>query len=117
MSDRWQNDVRRYLQDVVFWVERAEHYVEGLSEQDFAADFKACDAVCWCITCAGEAAGAVLRRQPELRREADLAHAYAMRNRITHGYFAVDVGIVLAVANIYPPRLRQVVLRLLEADA
>jgi uncharacterized protein with HEPN domain len=37
-----------------------------------------------------------------------------MRNRITHGYFAVDLGIVWNVSQTYLPELRAAAERLLE---
>ena len=95
MSDPQSGELARLLRDMMVWSARAETYVAGHSEETFMEDAKAGDAVCWCIACVGEAAGAVLRRWPELKDELDLVQAYAMRNRITHGYFAVDLGIVL----------------------
>lgn len=105
MTDVGPSDLPRLLRDMAFWADRATAHVLTHTETSFALDDKAADAVCWCITCVGEAAGAIQRRWPELKDELDLSQAYAMRNRITHGYFAVDLGIVWNVAENYLPRL------------
>lgn len=106
MNDAQSSDLARLLRDIGFWAERAEAYAAGHSEETFAADQKTADAVCWCIACVGEAAGTILRRWPELKDALDLVQAYSMRNRITHGYFAVDLGIVWNVSKTYLPELR-----------
>jgi uncharacterized protein with HEPN domain len=54
---------------------------------------------------AGEAAGAISRRWPDYAAELQLSSAYAMRNRIAHGYFKIDFGIVWAAATISVPTL------------
>lgn len=105
MTQEEPSDLARLLHDIIFWAGRGTAHVSAHSEATFVDDPQAADAVCWCITCVGEAAGSIQRRWPELKSELDLADAYAMRNRITHGYFAVDLGIVWNVAKNYLPRL------------
>ena len=105
MKEVHPSDLSRLLRDLAFWGERASEHVSEHTESSFAVDEKSADAVCWCIACVGEAAGAIQRRWPELNEDLDLAQAYAMRNRLTHGYFAVDLGIVWNVAKTYLPAL------------
>jgi uncharacterized protein with HEPN domain len=45
------------LSDIVYWRERVAFHLDGMSEEDFARDITASDAVCWCLGCVGEAAG------------------------------------------------------------
>lgn len=113
MSEAQSADLVRLLRDMIVWSERAEAHVAGHSEATFVADAKTADAVCWCITCVGEAAGAILRRKPEFSGELDLVQAYSMRNRITHGYFAVDLGIVWNVSKTYLPELKSAARRIM----
>lgn len=98
----------RLLADIVFWGERLAGHIDGFDERRFEQDRLACDAVCWCIACIGEAAGNIRRMHPdlvELSADLQLAHAYAMRNRIAHGYASVDLGILWNTATDSVPSL------------
>jgi uncharacterized protein with HEPN domain len=114
MIDAERVDLIRLLNDAAHWGERAESYVHGMSESEFMDDQKTADAVCWCIGCVGEAAGAIMRRWPNLKSDLALAQAYAMRNRIAHGYFAVDLGVVWLVAKKFLPDLSASARRIIE---
>jgi uncharacterized protein with HEPN domain len=100
-------ELKRLLDDIVFWSERLASHIDGMTESRFTQNIAICDAVCWCISCIGEAAGAIRRRWPELEAELELSHAYAMRNRIAHGYFTIDLGIVWMTANSSVPAIGQ----------
>jgi uncharacterized protein with HEPN domain len=79
-----------------------------MSEAGFAKNAAAADAVCWCLSCIGEAAGAIRRAWPSLEHELpelQLASAYAMRNRISHGYASIDLGVVWQTATVSVPLL------------
>lgn len=108
MNPDEEAEIRGLLSDIVFWGDRISAHIESLSEREFSSDQRTCDAVCWCITCMGEAAGKLLQRYPHLREsgaELSLANAYAMRNRIAHGYFSIDLGIVWRAATESVPSM------------
>jgi len=106
VSDR--PEMVRLFSDVVFWGERIIDHLHGVTEDEFASDRLRCDAVRWCIACIGEAAGKIVQRWPDLgplHAELELSNAYAMRNRISHGYFSIDFGIVWRAATESVPAL------------
>ena len=100
MSSIENADLKRLLADIIFWGERLTLHLGSIGESEFHGDATTCDAVCWCIACIGEAAGAISRRWPDYDAELQLSSAYAMRNRIAHGYFKIDFGIVWAAATV-----------------
>lgn len=94
------------INDALEAVQRVLVYVEGVTFQQFAADPKTIDAVSYAIIVVGEAASNV----PDfIAREAPTvpwADIRGMRNRITHEYFGIDVGVLWATVVEDLPRLR-----------
>ena len=99
-----------YLQPIALAIQRIQRYVVGLSAAAFAADDKTQDAVLRNIEVIGEAAGNVQRHH------ADFAAAHAqvpwavmvgMRNRVSHGYFAVDWDLIWATVQQDLPTLSE----------
>lgn len=112
-----RNELVALLADILHWGDRVAKHVDGLSEADFLSDQTAADAVCWCIGCIGEAAGAIRRQWPDLESKLpalELGNAYAMRNRIMHGYASVDLRVVWRAATISVPRLVEMTRRHLD---
>ena len=106
------------LSDIVFWGERIGTHLSSITEERFLADGTLVDAVCFCISCIGEAAARVRRNWPDfaaLNPDLELAHSSAMRNRIVHGYFDVDHRIVWTAATVSIPALVKAARKCLEA--
>lgn len=83
------------LRDIIEWGERLEQHVASMTLDQFRNNPLAVDAICWCIACVGEAAGRARALQPDLANsEFQLAEAYAMRNRLSHGYYSLDERII-----------------------
>jgi uncharacterized protein with HEPN domain len=98
------------LRDIVFWGDRLARHLTGVDEVGFAADAVVCDASCWCMMCIGEAAGRIRRLHPNILDHHpgfELAKAYAMRNRLAHGYDALDLGLLWEAATVSVPALLQ----------
>ncbi|WP_170314675.1 HepT-like ribonuclease domain-containing protein [Aquibium carbonis] len=96
------------LDDMVFWGRRTSDHISGLSEEEFVADTKSCDAVCWCFVCIGEAASRIRQIDPEfvqLNPELHLNSAVAMRHRLAHGYDGLDLFVVWRSAIVSIPAL------------
>ena len=82
-------------------------FTEGMSQDDFLADKRTQQAVIMSLIVLGEAATKVMDRYP------DFANAHAqvpwrnmrgMRNRIAHGYFDINLGLVWdTVQTALPP--------------
>ena len=110
-----------YLQHIALAIQRIQRYVAGQSASAFAADDKTQDAVLRNIEVIGEAARNVQRHH------ADFAAAHAqvpwavmvgMRNRVSHGYFAVDWDLIWAtVHQDLPPLSAQINALLIEQGA
>jgi uncharacterized protein with HEPN domain len=97
MPPRRVPSAQQLLRDMVVWGERLAGHLHGMDREAFLADPRSQDAACRCLEVIGEAAGRLLQSAPELER-ADprlaLSRAYGARNRIAHGYAAVDYALV-----------------------
>jgi len=107
MSDQPRSRIPEYLHHILQAIERIRGYTHELDERGFLADPKTQDAVLRNIEIIGEAARNVERNDPkftERRSEIPWAVIYAMRNRLSHGYFEVDLEIVWkTIRNDLPP--------------
>lgn len=86
-----------------------ESYVHSVTESRFRHDRMRQDAVIRRLEIIGEAAGRIMksdRRFAETLPELPLREAYEMRNFISHGYDAVDLGIVWDTITNDIPALR-----------
>jgi len=94
--------------DIVEWGERIPVLIAGKTMDEFAADELTYLAVWKCVEVLGEASGRILQldtsygeRYPQLH----LRSAYAMRNRLTHGYTDVDTGILWVTCREFVPQM------------
>lgn len=82
-------------------------FTEGMSQDEFLADKRTQQAVIMSLIVLGEAATKVMDRYPEFASK----HAHVpwrnmrgMRNRIAHGYFDINLGLVWdTVQTALPP--------------
>ncbi|WP_171904814.1 DUF86 domain-containing protein [Hoeflea olei] len=89
----------------------------GIGFDAFAQDEIRQLAVCKAVEQVGEIAGRLLSKWPDFARdnpEMRLADAYAMRNRLVHGYDQVDLGILYQTSRTAIPDLRRLVVAVLE---
>lgn len=107
MSDQHRSRIPEYLQHILQAIERIRQYNVGIDERGFLDDPKTQDAILRNIEIIGEAARNVERADPQFSAshpEIPWAVIYAMRNRLSHGYFEVDLEIVWkTVRNDLPP--------------
>jgi len=107
MSDQRRSRIPEYLQHILQAIERIRQYTGGINERDFSDDPKTQDAVLRNIEIIGEASRNVERADPQfsaLHPDIPWAVIYAMRNRLSHGYFEVDLEIVWkTIRNDLPP--------------
>ena len=97
MSAAGRPRVRDYLDHIVQAIERIKRYVAAEDRDGFLQDEKTQDAVIRNIEIIGEAARNVERVAPEYAAahpEIPWPVIYAMRNRVSHGYFEVDLDLV-----------------------
>lgn len=95
-----------YLDHIVEALRRIRSYSAGLTETQFALDTMVQDGVIRNIEVIGEAADNIQRTSADFARqhpEVPWALVYAMRNRLAHGYFKVDLEIVWrTIQNDFP---------------
>jgi uncharacterized protein with HEPN domain len=88
---------REWLSDIISWGERLQDHLSGIDRQAFFGSILIQDAACKCVEAIGEAAGNLDDLDPELDRnvaDLNLKLARKMRDRISHGYFQIDLEIL-----------------------
>lgn len=114
MNDK-RSRVPDYLGHILQAIERIYRYVQGADRAAFMQDEKTQDAVMRNIEIIGEAARNAERADPAFvtsHPEIPWSIIYAMRNRVSHGYFAVDLNIVWQTVQSDLPVLERQIARL-----
>lgn len=86
-----------YLEHILEAIERIDRYLSDMDEVTFLNDQKTQDAVVRNFEIIGEAAHNIERYHSEFaaaHSEVPWTVIYAMRNRVAHGYFKVDLEMV-----------------------
>ena len=96
---------RDFLADMVAHARDAVACVEGLDLAEVKADRLRCPALERCFEIIGEAAGKVEPRIRDRHPEIPWAEMVAVRNRLAHAYFAVDLSILHRTARDRLPAL------------
>lgn len=102
--------VTEYLGHILQAIGRIKRYTAGMDETAFLGDELVQDAVIRNIEVLGEAAKNVERHHPEFAAEhtdVPWGDIYLMRNRVSHGYFSVDMEIVWKTIQRDIPELEQ----------
>jgi uncharacterized protein with HEPN domain len=117
MSATETSRLRAFVQHAVEAIHRVAEYTAGLDEAGFLSNALVQDAVIRNIEVMGEAARNVERHHPEfakLHPSIPWKDVYAMRNRVSHGYFSVDLEIVWQAIQRDIPALGEQLLRVLD---
>jgi uncharacterized protein with HEPN domain len=100
-------DYLDHMLEAITWIER---YTQGMSEERFHDERLVLDAAIRNLEVIGEAAHNIELNHPDFATQ----HAgipwramYAMRNRVSHGYFSVDPGVVWQTITRSLPALKQ----------
>lgn len=99
-----------YLGHLLAAIQRIRRYTANKTYADFTFDEQLQDAVVRNIEIIGEAARNVERDMPDfaaLYPQIPWAALYAMRNRVAHGYWTVDLEIVWQVVQRDLPTLEE----------
>lgn len=108
--------VSEYLGHILQAISRIEMYTSSMDSGSFMKNPMAQDAVLRNIEIIGEAARNVERRHPDTavkHPEIPWEDIYLMRNRVTHGYFSVDLELVWKTLRGDIPDLKRQVSELL----
>ena len=105
-----------YLEHIKQAIERIERYTSDIDEVGFMKNEMAQDAVIRNVEIVGEAANNIMKCDADFAKQHNdvpWAVIYAMRNRVSHGYHTVDLGIVWQSVQTDLPLLGQKVVALL----
>ena len=92
-----ENRLHDYLDHMKNAASDARSFVEGMSKNDFLADKRTQQAVIMSLIIVGEAATKIMDRYPEFAESnpsIPWRSMRGMRNRITHGYFEINLEVV-----------------------
>lgn len=95
-----------YLQHMLDAITRIERYTDGMSESEFQNDDLVQDGVIRQIEILGEAAKQVSDDTRTQYDEIPWTDIAGMRDRLIHGYFNVDLGLVWQTVQHDIPRLK-----------
>jgi uncharacterized protein with HEPN domain len=108
MSRKRELRVADYLQHILDAIERIEGYLASGDEQSFMQSFMAQDAVIRNLEVIGEAAINVRSLDPAAAAQYPAwDQICGMRNRLTHGYFDINLEVVWRTTQNDLPALRQ----------
>jgi uncharacterized protein with HEPN domain len=99
-----------YLDHILLAVGRINAYTEDMDEVGFLHNQMVQDAVIRNIEVIGEAARNIQKHHPEfvgLHPDVPWEYMYLMRNRVSHGYFSVDLEVVWKTVELDIPELEE----------
>ena len=94
------------VNDIIDSITKIEGYIKELSYEDFIMDDKTKDAVVRNLEIIGEAAGKIPKEIREKYKDIPWAKIVGLRNRLIHGYFAIDYEIVWYIITTELPVLK-----------
>lgn len=94
-----------YLADMLLAARNAVNFAEGLTRQQFEQDALRQNAVAKAVEIVGEAASRLSAETKEKLPEIEWGQIIGMRNRLVHGYFAINYGRVWEVVHDDLPKL------------
>jgi uncharacterized protein with HEPN domain len=114
---RDQQRLNDYITHILQAIERIYRYTEEFDEIGFLQNDMVQDAVIRNIEIIGEAARNIERHYPEFAQkhaEIPWEDVYLMRNRVSHGYFSVDLDVVWKTVQRDIPELHQLLIPLVQ---
>lgn len=114
-----KNDLRipDCLDHILQAIGRIRRYIRNITESEFLADEEKQDAVIRNIEIIGESARNITRSHPDFaarHSEVPWTDIYLMRNRLSHGYFSVDLELVWKTVQRDIPLLESQISHLLQ---
>jgi uncharacterized protein with HEPN domain len=113
MSNR---DWRLLLNDILDCITKIEHYVHGMNYDTFIQDNKTIDAVVRNLEVIGEAARLVPVEIQTQYPNVPWAQIVGLRNRLIHGYFAIDEEIIWDIIINELPALHDILQQILHSE-
>ncbi len=109
-------DYGDYLQDILNAIDETAEFTEGFSFERFVRDPKTINAVVRSLEVLGEAAKRIPDNLRHRTPDVPWKRMAAMRDKLIHEYFGVDLSIVWTVIKEELPPLRPDIARLLDEE-
>lgn len=109
-----KKDDRVYLRHILECVGRVESYLHGVGWNDFQNDMKTIDATVRNVEVIGEAATNLSEEFRDRHRQISWRKIIGTRNRIVHGYAAVDLETIWDITQNDLPKLKTEIEEILE---
>lgn len=107
-------DYRLYIDDILDAIQKIERYTEMLSFDEFSKDSKTIDAVVRNFEILGEAAKHIPDEARKKYPDVPWKEMAGMRDKLSHEYFGVNLGIVWKTIKTRLPEVKRVIKQLLE---
>ena len=102
-----ERDWKLFIMEILESINKIEKYIEGLNYEQFVRDEKTKDAVVRNLEIIGESANQIPKEIQQKFSNVPWAQIIGMRNRMIHGYFAIDYRIVWDIVKIDIPSLKK----------
>ena len=97
--------------------QKIEKFIAGVSEEDFRQSDLVQHAVINCLSIIGEATSRITHATRRQYTDIEWENIRGMRNRLTHAYFDINLGIVWYSAAIDVPQLLVAIDQILQSDS
>lgn len=111
-----KRDYRDFLQDILEALNDAESFVDNLSFEEFAADRKTIYAVVRSVEIIGEATKNIPDQIKAQTPDLPWKRMAAMRDKLIHGYFGVDIKTLYKTAKQDLPTLKIPIQKIIEHE-
>lgn len=109
-----RRDIRLLMQEIIAAMDAIERFVQGIaSAGDLQADDKTASAVIRKLEVIGEAARSLPADFRDRHREIPWKKMIGMRDRLIHGYFAVDYSLVWETVKQDIPEIKSLLKKML----
>ncbi|MCS7307759.1 MAG: DUF86 domain-containing protein [Aquificaceae bacterium] len=105
-----------FINDILESIQKIEKYTDNLSYNEFVADEKTKDAVIRNLEIIGEAARQIPDNIKALTSEIEWSKIIGLRNRIIHGYFAIEYEIIWQIVKKELPSLKTEIQKILKEE-
>ncbi len=106
-----------FIKDMLDAIDRILEFVEGMDFRAFAADDKTMSAVLRKIEIIGEASKNIPAEVKQKYVTVPWSRLAKMRDRLIHGYFAIDEEIIWKVVSMELPELRREIVKVYESES
>jgi uncharacterized protein with HEPN domain len=103
-----------FLLHILESIDRIENFLKNISQEKFIQDFKTHDATVWRIGVLGEATKNLSKNLKDKHKHIKWREIIAMRNKITHEYFGIDLKLTYKIVKEDIPVLKKNILEILK---